>query len=245
MTSFITLPLAGFSSPSYFDNQGASSANGWRINNGDACVVYFGGTGVRTVVWEQTLDPSGAADWFPVTGRSIATGLKVTSSFANLGEAVVFPALGYRMRCRVTALTGADATLRYDVLDSFGDMPETAANLPSSSAGLAPTTLATVALAGSLSVKNSAGNLFGLNVKSPSGAAALQIMLIDSATLPAEGPVTPKKVYDLAAGGTFEDEFNPPIRFSAGIQVVLSTTGPFTKTIALTTNLSFISADFL
>lgn len=116
-------------------------------------------------------------------------------------------------------------------------------SVPNATASVGIVPVVTPVAAGSLIAKASGGNLYGLNVKLPSGSAALQIMIFNSATVPADGTVTPIKVFDIPAGGTFEDEFNVPVRCSAGIVIVLSTTGPFTKTIALTTNLGFISAD--
>lgn len=107
-----------------------------------------------------------------------------------------------------------------------------------SAAGTALTTVATAAVAGSLVVKASAGNLYGFNVAA--GASAGFVMLFNANSAPADGAVTPLKVYALAANATMEMAFTPPIRCSAGITLVFSTTGPFTKTISAT---AFISGD--
>ena len=58
------------------------------------------------------------------------------------------------------------------------------------------------------------------------------VMVFDSATVPADGTVTPKYAYAIVAGSeAFNLEPNPA-RFANGIAIVMSTTGPFTKTLS-------------
>lgn len=117
------------------------------------------------------------------------------------------------------------------------------AEAPTSVAGAAIVPAVTAVAAGSLVIKGTPGNLYGVAVNLPTGAVAQKLMLFNATSAPADGVVTPIKVFDVPAAGTFATTFSPPIRFSVGCTAVLSTTGPFTKTIALTTNLGFLSGD--
>ena len=111
---------------------------------------------------------------------------------------------------------------------------------PTSLVGAAvPSAAQTSVAAGSLIAKASAGNLYGYEVGA--GASAGYLLVFDSATVPADGTVTPKKVHAVAANATLSRSFNPPIRCNSGIVLVFSTTGPFTKTISAT---AFLGADY-
>lgn len=105
---------------------------------------------------------------------------------------------------------------------------DSAVGKPSASAARALVPSVNNALGASRVLKGSAGNLYGYNVVA--GATAGYIMLIDSATVPADGAVTPKICLPLAANAGTERSFSTPIRFSTGIVIVFSSTGPFTKT---------------
>ena len=65
-------------------------------------------------------------------------------------------------------------------------------------------------------------------------------MIFDSVTVPTDGPVTPKLVQVLAANSSIQTDRDIPIRFTSGIVMVFSTTGPFTKTISAT---AFLAGD--
>lgn len=114
-----------------------------------------------------------------------------------------------------------------------------AAIVPSSQATAAPTSTQTAVAAGSLIVKASAGNLYGYDCCA--GASAGYLMVFDSAAAPADGTVTPKRVHAIAANASLSRSFNPPIRCAAGIVLVFSTTGAFTKTISAT---AFLAGDY-
>lgn len=86
--------------------------------------------------------------------------------------------------------------------------------------------------AGSLVVKASAGNLYGFEVCT--GGSAGYLMVFDATAVPADGTVTPKLVYAVAANTSFARQVTYPFRCSTGITLVFSTTGPFTKTISAT-----------
>lgn len=113
-----------------------------------------------------------------------------------------------------------------------------ASNSPSTSTSSALTRVFTTTVQGSLIVKASAGNLYGYNIVS--GGSAGYLMIFDSATVPAEGTVTPKLVLPIAANAGIQSDRDIPIRFTSGIVMVFSTTGPFTKTIS---NTAFLAGD--
>ena len=103
------------------------------------------------------------------------------------------------------------------------------------------------AVGASLIGKASAGNLYGFNVKAIDGAVAQKVLLLNSATVPADGAVVPIKAYDLPAAGELTREFKKPIRFSTGIVMVLSSAvTPYTKTLQATAaNYGYMSLDLV
>lgn len=114
-----------------------------------------------------------------------------------------------------------------------------AVEVPSASTNAGVAVNATSVAAGSLIVKASPGNLYGYNVTS--AASAGYVMIFNSATVPADGTVTPARCIPLAANTGLEvDLRGQPTFFSAGIVIVFSTTGCFTKTISAT---AFIAGD--
>lgn len=118
--------------------------------------------------------------------------------------------------------------------------PSSVNQTPNATATSAPTSVQTAVAAGSLIAKTAAGNCYGFNVAA--GASAGFLLLFDSTTVPADGTVTPKKVYAVAANATLSVHWDIPRRFGTGITAVFSTTGPFTKTISAT---AFISVDYV
>lgn len=118
--------------------------------------------------------------------------------------------------------------------------PSSVVDTPNSTSTSAPTSSATTVAAGSLIAKASAGNCYGFNVVA--GASAGYFMLFNSATVPADGTVTPFRVYVVAANASLAVSWDTPRRFGTGIVGVFSTTGPFTKTISAT---AFIAIDYV
>jgi hypothetical protein len=57
-------------------------------------------------------------------------------------------------------------------------------------------------------------------------------LLLDAASTPADGAVTPKKAWQFQASNprTIDLRFDPPLGMSVGAVLVFSSTGPFTKT---------------
>ena len=80
-------------------------------------------------------------------------------------------------------------------------------------------------------LKASAGSLFGLQVNFVACSVyPCWVMLFDSASLPSNGAVTPKKWYQVSQNSQIADEFIPPLSMTTGATVGCSTTGPFTLT---------------
>ena len=77
-------------------------------------------------------------------------------------------------------------------------------------------------------LKASGGALIAFQVNS--GGTAGWVMLLDSATVPADGAVLPVKWWQVAINQTLGMTFQPPLALFSGITLVFSTTGPFTKT---------------
>ena len=110
---------------------------------------------------------------------------------------------------------------------------------PSSGATAALTPVVTAALATSKVIKASAGNLYGLNLKTTTVPGTF--LIHNTIAAPAAGAVTPIKAYDCPALSTVEVQFDPPLRFGTGISVTFSTAAtPFTQTDSAT---AFISGD--
>lgn len=112
------------------------------------------------------------------------------------------------------------------------------ASAPSASAtsGVAPAS--TPVASASLVAKATAGNLYGYNVTS--AATAGYILIFNSATVPADGTVTPAMCLPLAANTGIDQSYRTPEYYSAGVTLVFSSTGCFTKTASAT---AFISAN--
>jgi hypothetical protein len=86
---------------------------------------------------------------------------------------------------------------------------------------------------GSHIFKTTSGNLFGFSVTT--GATAGYVLVFNSATVPADGAVTPVACYVAPASNTLGVAFTPvPLTLSNGIVLVFSTSGCFTKTISAT-----------
>lgn len=71
-------------------------------------------------------------------------------------------------------------------------------------------------------------------VNAVAGASAGFVMVFDAVSAPADGTVTPKRVWPIPANGSLEYIFHLPLQFMLGCVLVFSTTGPFTKTASAT-----------
>jgi hypothetical protein len=122
-SDFWTVPLAGFSNPKYADSD-TNNATGFDIHDCQAVVVAVEATGTPTfsATFEQTLDPSGLAGWFPVYGKwSDGSANAISQTVATRGVGFIVPCVGVRMRVRVTALTVADLRARVSKLAVTAD----------------------------------------------------------------------------------------------------------------------------
>lgn len=137
--------------------------------------------------------------------------------------------------------TNADVARSIQGADQTGLGITAVAQSPNTSANSAPLHTQTSTVASNLVVKSGAGNLYGLNVDS--GASALYVMVFDATSAPADGTVTPVKVYQLGLNSSFNiaPTSVPLLHFATGCTIVASTTGPFTKTNSST---AFISGDY-
>lgn len=110
---------------------------------------------------------------------------------------------------------------------------------PGSAAGNAIQPVVTSAVASSLVIKASAGNLYRVDLVA--GASAGFLLIFDATSAPADGAVTPIKCFPVVANGFTSYIADPaPARFATGITAVFSTTGCFTKTASAT---AFISGE--
>jgi len=92
---------------------------------------------------------------------------------------------------------------------------------------------ATKVASSALVLKAQGGVLRSLNVVA--GASAGFAMLIDAAAEPANGAVTPKRVWPIAANGSLDTKFQEVgLQCRDGVVIVFSTTGPFTYTASAT-----------
>jgi len=96
------------------------------------------------------------------------------------------------------------------------------ASVPSSSANVAATQVASTAPEDNIIAKASAGNLYGITVNS---TTAQFIQVHNTAALPSGGAVPfAGCAWAIAANGTLTVNFDPPLRCSVGITIVNSTT---------------------
>lgn len=109
---------------------------------------------------------------------------------------------------------------------------------PTSVAAAGVTPVGTTVAASNVVVKGTPGNLYGFDAAS--GASAGYVMVFNATSLPANGTVTPLKVYNIAANSSMSITYNPPLVCSTGITLGFSTTGPFSLTASTT---AFLSGD--
>lgn len=110
---------------------------------------------------------------------------------------------------------------------------------------VARTSVASSALAANLVVNAAASNLYSFTVSADSTLYASDyfIMAYDATSAPADGAVTPKLCYSVAAGTrSTTAAFPNPIAFTTGIVLGVSTTGCFTKTAS--THATFIQGAY-
>lgn len=158
---------------------------------------------------------------------------QVTASGADVAASVVGVSSDYMFwRLDVSAISGAGAVLEGYMVN----VGAISAGGPSSSVSAAIASQSTAVAANKLILKASPGNFYG--AQAVTGGTAGYLMLFDAVDAPADGAVTPKKVWNVAANGTIEVGYQAPIRMAVGATLVFSSTGPFTKTASATAFLS-------
>jgi hypothetical protein len=238
-----TVTLSGFSNPKYFSPGGQADATGFDLAEYSAYVVSFTGTGVSTVVHEQTMDSTGAAGWFAVAGCPInqTTSAALATSGSTSGVAYLFPAVGVRGRVRVTALTTGDAVAQFNYLAETLSLPQVPSVAPiaagtntiggtfmvGSAASNGPNLVSRLmSAAGSVNstlVKASAGRVY--RITGYNAAAAIRyIKLYSKATAPTVGTDTPFWTFPLLPTAPFNISFDDVgLYLSAGIGYGLTT----------------------
>lgn len=112
------LPSSGFAGPMYLAADPTDSS-GFPIEGYGTVVAALDGTYAgAALVWEQTLDPTGLTGWGSPNGvdTSQAGFATPNSNFTGSGRLYRFPAVGVRMRCRVTGLTSGTLGVRIRLL---------------------------------------------------------------------------------------------------------------------------------
>ncbi len=94
--------------------------------------------------------------------------------------------------------------------------------------GLTPS----AANASSYVLRTKAGGVWDFTVNT--GAVAGWVMLHNRASAPANGAVTPQRVWQVPAYSTLDVSFDPPLDMSVGAVLTFSTTGPTTQTLSAT-----------
>lgn len=181
------------------------------------------------------VEPASAAFPFPVTivDGGASSGATVITALPTLTPGEVEPLSQLQNGELVTTI--ADPAGNF--IDLTAPVPTFAQPSNLAAYGVTPVTTATAA--SSKLIKTGAGNLYGFEVVT--GASAGYVMLFNATTLPANGTVTPFKVFgQVAANATVAVLFNPPIHFTTGMTIGFSTTGPFSLTASAT---AFISGD--
>lgn len=141
-----------------------------------------------------------------------------------------------------SAPTGTNANAIYLQCDVNGNLKTSSSGTPTGTqnvsgpislaytgTGYAPTKTSTISQG--LVAKSSAGQLWSIYATNTTGVAGY-FMVFDSATLPADGTVTPSECVQLPANSATSLSFNsgPPATYSSGIIGFMSTTGCYTKT---------------
>jgi hypothetical protein len=105
---------------------------------------------------------------------------------------------------------------------------------PSASSAIGITPIVSTSAEGGHVLKASGGNLYAVYVTT--GATGGYLMVFNSATVPADGAVTPLECVNVPANQTIGISYGsgPPAVYSTGISAAFSTTGCFTKTASAT-----------
>jgi hypothetical protein len=92
--------------------------------------------------------------------------------------------------------------------------------------------------------KASAGNLYAFECTNTSSLNGF-VLLTDGSSVPADGAVLPERCYTMPSAATLMRGFDPPMAFATGINIMFSTTGPFTKTTPASSNTCFFAGEIV
>lgn len=130
----------------------------------------------------------------------------------------------------IPALNGAGAAITVRS-EQASDSSLALHTVPEYGGAAALSPVANASLSNGAVLKASAGTLFALNMNATESG---YFMLLDAASVPANGAVAPKRVwwFDATTQQTLDKTFTPPLAMATGITVAFSSTGPFTLTAA-------------
>jgi Mg/Co/Ni transporter MgtE len=150
-----------------------------------------------------------------------------------IGSAIIYAQIGSQ-----SSQGGSTVTANQGTANTFSNAWPILAGASSTAVGTSEAT--TSAVAASLVVKASAGNLYDWHVTT--GATSGYVMVFNLTAAPVNGAVTPVMCYTVGTNSTVgSGPYQPPIPFATGITIEFSSTGCFTATSSAT---AFIHADF-
>lgn len=181
-------------------------------------------------------------NWSFLNGQQAVTIVSSTGTVVPVANATDGLALQSSIFTNATfaLYNGTTTNIGRDIVGAAiaGTGTQAVAYAPNSVAGGAVSRVFTTTAQSGLVIKASAGNLYGYNIVT--GATAGYLMIFDAVAVPADGTVTPKLCIPIAANTGIQTDRDIPLRFTTGISICFSTTGPFTKTASAT---AFLAGD--
>lgn len=222
------------SSTNPLDTTAANAVVVVRLDNSEG-VIGFTITGLTASGATLTIESSndGGRTWTATSGVD-NTGLGSTTRTTD-GDFRVDAAGHTRVRLRVSSTGTGSVNVAYLAIPAVSlpsaDGSSSVVIAPSTS-GLGPTS--STALESSRIFKASSCLLFDFQVNTTTSPG--WVLVFNSATVPADGPVTPAKAYQLPANSTLGASWAPapPLLLGTGCTIVFSTTGPYTKAASAT-----------
>lgn len=207
--------------------------------------TWSGALTIRASVDYSTVGAA-SATWLTTTAVPVATGISTTA--ITSGGLYQINAAGFSaIQVYGTAIVSGRANIA--LLSSSGVSTIMADNpIPVTPSIVAVSHASTTALASSLSVKASSGNLLGYNCTSITGGSAGFCVAYNGSSTPGTGALTGSNVldfcyYDTTARGCSLSRIPVSVLYSSGIQIlVTSAASPYTYTTGV--NTAAISADY-
>ncbi|MFA5898356.1 MAG: hypothetical protein WC829_04505 [Hyphomicrobium sp.] len=126
--------------------------------------------------------------------------------------------------------TGTAAVQAVSITNPTGAEYGTGTPLPVLVSSTPVTPVSTPIAAGTLTLQTDPCTFYGANITTV--ATAGYLMLFDAIAAPADGTVTPVKVWIVAANSTLEVGYTTGLAMAIGATLVFSSTGPFSKTVS-------------